>query len=364
MNKNEIIVTYGNQIKEMTLKLLEASKIESLIPSKKSRIGLKPNLVVARTPEGGATTHPQIVTTIIEYLQERGYSNIKIIESAWVGDSTKRGFKVNGYYEISEKYNVPLFDVKDDKYIKKTSHGITMELSKEILDLDFLISIPVLKGHCQTLMTCALKNMKGCLSDSSKRLFHSLGLSKPIATLNAIRVADLVIVDSINGDLDFEEGGTPVKTNRMFIARDSVLCDTFAASLLGFKSSDIEYIEIAEKLGVGSTNLNQAKISYVNKPEVDNISKPTGIVNVLSENVLPIKACSACYGNLIHALKRLDEENMLHLSQRICIGQGYKEIKDKSQLGVGVCTRNLGKSLKGCPSSASEMVDFIKNNLI
>jgi uncharacterized protein (DUF362 family) len=81
-------------------------------------------------------------------------------------------------------------------------------------------------------MTCALKNMKGVLSDRSKRLFHTLGLNRPIAALNKVRVADLVIVDSLNGDLDFEEGGNPVETNRMFACRDSVLCDSFGASLV------------------------------------------------------------------------------------------------------------------------------------
>ncbi|WP_291637235.1 DUF362 domain-containing protein, partial [Clostridium sp.] len=94
MEKNEIIVVYGNQIKDMTLKLLKEIDFTNLISSKDSKIGLKPNLVVARTPEGGATTHPIIVITIIEYLQSLGYTDIKIIESAWVGDSTKQGFKV------------------------------------------------------------------------------------------------------------------------------------------------------------------------------------------------------------------------------------------------------------------------------
>jgi uncharacterized protein (DUF362 family) len=363
MDKNEIFVIYGNQIKEMTQKLFKKANIEQLIPSKQSKIGLKPNLVVSRTPEGGATTHTLIVIQIIEYLQTLGYSNIKIVESSWIGDSTKQAFKVNGYYEISKKYNVPLIDVKDDKYIKKTSNDITMEISQEIMNLDFLISIPVLKGHCQTLMTCALKNMKGCLSDHSKRLFHSLGLMKPIATLNHIKAADLVIVDSINGDLDFEEGGTPIQTNRMFIARDSVLCDTFAASLLGFKASDIEYITIAKELGVGTNNLDKGNITYLNKPKVEDFSKPTGIVSHLAKQTSPDRACSACYGNLIHALKRLDETKHLHLSKKICIGQGYKNITDNNLIGVGICTKNLGKSLKGCPPSAYDMIDFIKKNM-
>ena len=69
-------------------------------------------------------------------------------------------------------------------------------------------------------MTCALKNMKGLISDRSKRYFHTIGLHRPIAALNSIRCADLVIVDSINGDLDFEEGGNPVQSNRMLAGTD------------------------------------------------------------------------------------------------------------------------------------------------
>ena len=29
--------------------------------------------------------------------------------------------------------------------------------------VDFMINVPVMKGHCQTKITCALKNMKGLL---------------------------------------------------------------------------------------------------------------------------------------------------------------------------------------------------------
>lgn len=178
MEKNDIIITYGTDGFAMTKDLLAQVHIENLIPDKKAKIALKPNLVVAKRPESGATTHPSVVRAVIEFLQEHGYENIKIIESAWVGDSTKEGFEINGYGQISRKYGVPLVDVKDDAYETKTMDGITMQISREILSTDFLISLPVLKGHCQTWMTCALKNMKGCLSDRSKRLFHSLGLMR------------------------------------------------------------------------------------------------------------------------------------------------------------------------------------------
>jgi uncharacterized protein (DUF362 family) len=361
MEKNDIILTYGSDPVAMTRALLEAIDLESLIPDKNTSIALKPNLVVAVTADSGATTHPAIVREILSYLREKGYSRIKIVESAWVGDSTKEGFRVNGYEAISKTFKVPLVDVKDDEYEKLTSNGITMEISETILNTDFLISLPVLKGHCQTAMTCALKNMKGCLSDKSKRMFHSLGLHKPIAALNAIRCADLVIVDSLNGDLDFEEGGNPVKTDRMFAARDSVLCDSFGAQLLGFELKDIPYIQLAENLGVGSADLTKARFIQLNEPENDLDARPSGEVAYLAKHTLQKDACSACYGNLIHALKRLDEVGRLkNLESKICIGQGYKGETDPGKVGVGVCTRGLGKSLAGCPPKAIDMIQFIK----
>lgn len=362
MKKNTIIVDYGKDPYKITQNILNHIDFESLISNKESQIALKPNLVVAKTPDSGATTHVEIIIALIEHLQKLGYHNIKIIESSWVGDSTKRSFKINGYYEISRKYNVALLDVKDDSYAKKTSNGITMQISNEILKTDFLINLPVLKGHCQTNMTCALKNMKGCLSDRSKRLFHSLGLFKPIAVLNSIKCADLVIVDSICGDLDFEEGGNPVQTDRIFAGRDSVLIDSYGASLLGFDINEVEYIPLAEQYGVGSTNLKQAEIEYLNKPLNTDRPQPTGQVGRLAKYTKPNKACSACYGNLIHALKRINEMGKISQIKKICIGQGYRGITDINEIGVGNCAKLLGKSLPGCPPTATEMIDFLLKN--
>lgn len=361
MNKNDILTVYGSNPTKMTKALLEAIDFTSLIPDKNASIALKPNLVVAVQADSGATTHPEIVIAIIEHLQAQGYRNISIVESAWIGDSTKEGFRVNGYHQIRDRYAVPLIDVKDDQYVKKTVGKITMEVSKTILETDFLINLPVLKGHCQTAMTCALKNMKGCISDRSKRLFHTLGLHNPIAALNTVRSADLVIVDSLNGDLDFEEGGNPVETNRMFATTDSVLCDSYGASLLGFELKDIPYIGLAEDLGVGSSDLTKANIIQLNEPSDEEPAKPSGRVSYLAKHTRPDSACSACYGNLIHALKRLDEVDRLgNVTVPICIGQGYKGVQDKDKVGVGICTKGLGKSLAGCPPKAIDMIAFLK----
>jgi uncharacterized protein (DUF362 family) len=70
-------------------------------------------------------------------------------------------------------------------------------ICRSILELDRLINIPVLKGHCQTAMTCALKNLKGCIPDSEKQRYHREGLFQAIADLNEILRSDLILVDAL-----------------------------------------------------------------------------------------------------------------------------------------------------------------------
>ena len=61
------------------------------------------------------------------------------------------------------------------------------------------------------------------------------------------------MVDNICGDLDFEDGGNPVVTNRVIAAADPVLCDTFVCKMLGYEVEEVPYIPLAEELGVGSS---------------------------------------------------------------------------------------------------------------
>ena len=153
MKSREIRVIYGKDIAAMTRRLVEDYDLASKIGDVKAKIALKPNLVVATTPDTGATTHVEIITEVIEYLQEKGFRDISIMEGSWVGDDTERAFRVNGYNDISKKYGVKLFDLKKDKYVRKSAGGIDMEVSQKVLETDYLINLPVMKGHCQTNMT-------------------------------------------------------------------------------------------------------------------------------------------------------------------------------------------------------------------
>ena len=189
MERNEILKIYGTDYKENTKRLLEQADLASEIPSAGSRIGIKPNLVSAQPAQFGATTHPEVAAGIIEYLQEHGFRNMVILESSWVGDKTPEAFEYCGYNRIAEQYGVELWDLQQDTSHMEDCAGMQLRLCDSLKQIDFLINVPVLKGHCQTKITCALKNLKGVIPNSEKRRFHTLGLHRPIAHLGAGRAA-------------------------------------------------------------------------------------------------------------------------------------------------------------------------------
>ena len=352
---SKIYNIYGTDPHAMTLALLEASNAANLVPSG-ANIILKPNLVVAGSPENGATTHAGVLSGYIEYFRDSGVNNITIAEGSWVGAQTLPAMKRAGYDDVCRRYNVPFVDLKHDKTRKIDSPIGPLEICELALEAGFLVNLPVLKGHCQTKMTCALKNLKGCLPDREKSRFHALGLTRPIAALGSVLKPGLIIVDSICGDLDFEEGGNPVHTNRMFLGTDPVMIDAYGAGLMGLGLSDVPYIGLAEKFGAGSARFTPEDIITLNEPEsAGKYPSPSGRVASLSRNVHEDSACSACYAALIRALYTDSRGRR----QDIYIGQGWrgKNIPEGA-LGVGRCCSSAKRNVKGCPPDAKSIAEM------
>lgn len=359
MTKDLLYIIYGNKPQVMVQKALDEAHILDDLPDKNSLIGIKPNLVVAKPANLGATSSPDLVEGVIKYLKANGYHNLIILEGSWVGDRTALAFKVCGYEKLSSQYGVPLIDLQKDGYHDYQVGQTGISVCDQAMAVDYLINVPVLKGHCQTKITCALKNLKGCIPDREKRRFHTMGLHKPIATLNKVLKQDLIIVDGIIGDLNFEEGGNPIQMNRLIIGKDPVLVDSYVAQLLGYAYQEIPYIQMAEGLGVGSSQFTNDQIIELNQDRTMMTIPKSRLVEKLAKNVKDDMACSACYGSLIHALDRLKGRADLH--EKIHIGQGYQG-QEGPGLGVGICTKGFEKNLPGCPPKAKDIVDFLLKN--
>lgn len=378
MKANELLIVQGTDYKNMAYAILEEADLAGRIPSKDTRIGLKPNIVGLALPEDGATTHPEVTAGVIEYLKAHGFMNIAILEGSWVGDRTMEAAALIGYDRLCETYGVPLIDMQAQNGVRTDCAGMELEIGAAALDIDFWINLPVLKGHCQTKITCALKNMKGLLPNREKRRFHRLGLHEPIGHLAAGIRQDFILVDSICGDLTLEDGGNPIRQDRLIAAVDPVLCDAYGCSILGIDPTAVPYIGIACALGAGSMDLSGAvirKFVYEQSPEGSLRGFEEGVdqdpdvrggfkeVMTLADNVCEVESCSACYGCLIPALEQLRREGLLdRLQEKIAIGQGYRG--KSGELGVGNCTKGFRHTLAGCPPTQEQMAQFLREYIL
>ena len=353
---SKIYQIYGQDAHDMTLKLLEASDAVRLVPSGGS-VALKPNLVIAGTPESGATTHAGVLSGCIAYFRDHGVGDISVIEGSWIGDDTLRAMRRAGYDEVCRRYDVPFFDLKKDQTRSVDTPIGKIDICCRALDAGLLVDLPVLKGHGQTIMTCALKNLKGCLPDREKRRFHALGLQKPIAALGAALKPRLIVVDSICGDLDFEEGGNPVQTDRMYLGTDAVQIDAYGRTLMGLSPSQVPYIEMAAAWGGGSLSFSRKDLVELNHPsEAAEFPRPRGVVASLTQGVRQDKACSACFAALVRALYASSYGQDIP----ICIGQGFKG-KSFDGLGIGSCCRGASRCVPGCPPTAEDIANALED---
>ena len=355
-----IVVNYGRDWAKVTYDALAASDIsERLKPS--YRVAVKPNLILASPAANGATTHPEVVEGVVMFLRDFGVSCVKIIESAWVGDCTKRAFHVCGYEELGRRLGVGLVDLKDDTYttLRHNETGLDISICDEALGSDFLINVPVLKAHCQTLMTNAMKNLKGCIPDAEKRRFHTIGLHKPIAALAALMTRETpgyVVVDGICGDLSFEEGGSPVEANRIITGSDPLEVDSYCAGLIGYAPDEIGYITHAAEFGFGELFSERTRLVELNASDKP-LTPATGsrVASRYRSVIDEDGACSACYAALIFALHRHGS----YAGGKISIGQGFRG-KHGNGLGIGNCAAGFERNVRGCPPTAAEVLREIR----
>ncbi len=337
-----ITVIYGSgaaqSLQAMTCELLETVQLADRI-APGSRICLKPNLVLASPAENGATTHPQIVEGAITYLRDHGHTSITIAEGSWVGDRTSRAFRTCGYSELSERLGVELLDTQKSSGSSRDAGGYRIAVCDVMDRFDVLIDLPVLKGHCQTAYTGALKNLKGCIPDAEKRRFHSLGLHEPIARLNTVLKQDFIIMDAICGDPTFEEGGDPSRMHRILFSDDPVLIDSYAVTLLGMLADEVPYIIRAAELGVGQLWDERGRLREINTQEAagQRTFRKDPLLERLEAGIDQRDACSSCYANLIGALKEAQE---IPEQLSYAIGRAFRSVSDddRAQGCIGVET--------------------------
>jgi len=241
-----------------------------------SRVLVKPNLLMAKEPEYGITTHPEIVRAAIKLLKE---VNCKI----FVGDGPSVWGKyienVDGVYEttgikrVCKEEGVEL--VKFDKRRMREKFPLTTWLD----DCEYLVNLPKFKTHDLTILTGAVKNLFGLVwgtykTELHKNYFEINDFSKILVDIYQETKPALTLVDGIvamEGDGP-ATGGELRDVNLLLAGTDCVALDSIMALIMGINPFDVLSTREAYRRGLGVADIDS--ISILGEKLKDIIGKP------------------------------------------------------------------------------------------
>lgn len=275
----DLVALYGGEAAEMFDKgIAEMGGMQRFV-KKGQTVVIKPNIGWNRGPEFGANTNPELVARIVKRCLEAGakevfcfdhtchnpadcYKNSKIAESVEAaGGKMVPGNADNMYVDQSIPKGVSLKNAK---------------VHKLAATADVFINVPVLKHHGGAKITCAMKNYMGCVLD--RQMWHRNDLPQCIADFSTYQKTTLTVVDAYRVMLEHGPQGkdpsfAPVAKYQV-ISTDIVAADAAAVQIFAnvakqngkgkpYELSEIPYIEMAEKLGVGVADLSKLNVKRI-----------------------------------------------------------------------------------------------------
>ncbi len=242
-------VNNAEEVKSSIDEALNLINFEPVGPVKS--VAIKPNLCYYWQASTGYTTDPRVVAGIIDCLRERYGEdvNIRVVEADATAMRTKHAFVMLGYEKLAKEKSVKLQNLSSDDVEERTvqidDHEITFKVPQTLLKTDLFINVPKLKLMVETKITCAFKNIFGCIASSRKIAYHPI-LAEAIVGINKILHPHLTIVDGI-----IALGRYPIALDLIMACRDSYSIDWVASRIMGHNPERIKFLRLAarEKLG-------------------------------------------------------------------------------------------------------------------
>ena len=249
------IVRYEKPM-ESVRKAVELSKgLENLSPN--AKVFIKPNIVfwtkAVQFPKWGVITTSRVMEDMVMLLKEQGIDDIVIGEGTVTfnpkdKETSAHAFETLGYKILKKQYGVKYINVFERPFeTVDLGEGITLSFNTDLLHSDFVVNIPVLKTHAQTLVSLGIKNIKGTLDIKSRKKCHSADHKKDlnymIAKLPQILPPCFTILDGIYTN---ERGpgfdGKIRRSNILVASSDILSADMVGAKVLGYEPSEVPYL--------------------------------------------------------------------------------------------------------------------------
>ena len=168
MSKYKVAVVKYEKPIESVRKAVELSGGLDAMPAG-ARVFIKPNIVfwtrAVAFPKWGVITTSRVVEDIIILLKERGIDDITIGEGTVTMNpkdsaTPAHAFETLGYGVLKQKYGIKYINVFERPFEKvDLGDGVELNFNSDILNSDFVVDLPVMKAHNQTVVSLGIKNL-------------------------------------------------------------------------------------------------------------------------------------------------------------------------------------------------------------
>lgn len=227
------------------------------MPSPDTKVLIKPNLLVPALPDRAITTRGEVVRAVITVLRECT-PHIIVGDSPGFG-ACRQVAEIAGIARVCREMRVRLGSFSGTATLHNPRGEVCrrFEVASEVDEADVVVNMPKLKTHGLVGLTCAVKNLFGCIPGLGKQHLHlrmqEVGaFSGMLVDLcDAIRPA-LTVVDAVVA----MEGrgprhGDPREVGLILAGTDPYAVDVAACAVLCIDPATVPTVTAAHRRGLG-----------------------------------------------------------------------------------------------------------------
>ncbi len=262
----DLIVAHGASPEQIVKAALDAMGGIKKFVSRGDIVVIKPNMGWDRVPEQAGNTNPEVVATVVKLCFEAGAKRVKVFDRP-VNDP-RRCYVQSGIAPAVKALGADADYVDERKFKDVAINGQALKtwpLYSDVFEADKVINIPIAKHHSLAKLTMSFKNWMGVMGGSRRQIHQKLDESLVDLSMKikpTLTILDAVRILTANGP----QGGSLAdvkKLDTIIVGIDPVAIDSYGATLFGMKGSDLGYVTIGHKMGLGQMDLNKMKIKKI-----------------------------------------------------------------------------------------------------
>ncbi len=257
------VVKVSENLKSSIAEAMLYADCDSVISSG-DHVLIKPNLNGCSIK---GSTSISVIKAVAQWAYDKGAYKVTIGEGpVQVGkEHLQKYFSEIGIEKIAKEVGAEFVNFDEHEYIiyKKASKYLPEEIgiSKFVYEADKIINVPMLKVHPSTMVTLCMKNLKGCIRNCDKKMFHRLDLQMAIVELGRLVKPHINLIDGTKAMQGTDHNnGDIVDLGFIFCSKDIVAIDAVASYMIGIDPKNIRLIKLGDKAGLGESKIERLRI--------------------------------------------------------------------------------------------------------